>query len=124
MAMRESGGGISEPQGPPYPIGSAQARWEAVGQIYGRVDGKEPPAHNIVSEALWAYYTRVDRQTLNMWACQVLCMIAEYHMAFVTRGSPITSPLVLTIAPVLLMFESGIIGPRLCEWPYGATAWI
>ena len=27
------------------------------------------------------------------WACQVLCMISEYHMACVTRGSPITSPI-------------------------------
>ena len=50
--------------------------------------------HNIASEALWAYYTRVDPQTLNTWACQVLCVIQEYHMACMTRGSPITSPLV------------------------------
>ena len=28
-----------------------------------------------------------------MWACQVLCMISEYHMACVTRGSPVTSPI-------------------------------
>ena len=69
-------------------------RQEAVSQIYGQVDGKEPPAHNIISEALRAYYTRVDRQTLNTWACQVLCMIVEYHMACMTRGSPVTSPLV------------------------------
>ena len=94
MAMRESGGRISEPQGPPYLIGMAQVRQEAVGQIYGQVDGKEPPAHNIASEALWAYYTRVNPQTLNMWACQVLCMIVEYHMTCMTRGSPVTSPLV------------------------------
>ena len=94
MAMQESRGRISEPQGPPYPIGLAHARWEAVGQIYDRVDGKEPPAHNIASEALQAYYMRVDPQTLNTLACQVLCMIAEYHMACMTRGSPVTSPLV------------------------------
>ena len=35
LAMRESGGRISEPQGPPFPIASAQVRWEAVSQIYG-----------------------------------------------------------------------------------------
>ena len=35
MAMRESRSGISEPHGPPFPIMSAQVRWEAVGQIYG-----------------------------------------------------------------------------------------
>ena len=35
MTMRESGGGTSEPPGPPYPIGMAQVRQEAIGQIYG-----------------------------------------------------------------------------------------
>ena len=94
MTMHGAGGGISEPQGPPYPIGTAEARQEAVGQIYDRVDGKDPPPHNIASVALRAYYTRVDPQTLNTWACQILCMIAEYHMACVTRGAPVTSPIV------------------------------
>ena len=80
MTMRGAEGGISEPQGPPYPIGMAQTRQEAIGQI-------------IASEALWAYYTRVNSQTLNTWACQILCMISEYHMACVTRGLPVTSPI-------------------------------
>ena len=86
-------GGMSEPQGPPYPIGTAQARWEAIGQIYNRVDGKDPPPHNIAFEALQAYYSRVDPRTLKTWACQILCMIPEYHMACMTRGSPVTSPI-------------------------------
>ena len=67
MTMCGAGGGISEPQGPPYPIRMVQARWEAVGQIYDRVDGKDLPPHNITSEALQAYYTRVHPQTLNTW---------------------------------------------------------
>ena len=53
-----------------------------------------PPPHNITSEALWAYYMRVDPQTLNTWACQILCMISEYHMACMTRGPPVTSLIV------------------------------
>ena len=92
--MRRAGDGISEPQGPPYPIGMAEARREAIGQIYDRINGKDPPQHNIASEALRAYYTRVDPQTLNTWPCQILCMIAEYHMACMTRGSLVTSPIV------------------------------
>ena len=92
--MRESQGRISEPPGSPYPIRPVEARWEAVGQIYDQVDGKEPPSHNIASKALRAYYTRVDPQTLNTWACQILYMIAEYHMACMTRGFPVTSPIV------------------------------
>ena len=81
-------GGTSEPQGPPYPIGTAQARREAIGQIYNHVDGKDLPPCNIASEALWAYYSGVDPWTLKTWACQILCMISEYHMACVTRGFP------------------------------------
>ena len=86
-------GGTSEPQGPPYLIGTAQARREAIVQIYSCMDGKDPPPRNIASEALRAYYSRVDPQTLKMWACQILCMISEYHMACVTRGCPVTSPI-------------------------------
>ena len=94
MTMRGAEGRFSEPPGPPDSIGMAEARREAVGQIYDRVDGKDPPPHNIASEALRAYYTRVDPQTLNTWACQILCMIAEYHMACVARGSLVSSPIV------------------------------
>ena len=71
----------------------AQARWEAIGQIYDWVDGKDLPSRNIASEALRAYYTRVNPQTLNTWACQILCMISEYHMACMTRGPLVTSPI-------------------------------
>ena len=66
---------------------------KVIGQIYDRVDGKDLPSRNIASEALWAYYSGVDPQTLKTWACQILCMISEYHMACMTRGSPVTSPI-------------------------------
>ena len=86
-------GGMSEPQGPPYPIGTAQARWEAISQIYNCMDGKDPPPSNIASEAIWTYYPGAEPRTVKTWACQVLCMISEYHMACVTRGSLVTSPI-------------------------------
>ena len=88
-----AGGEAGKPQGPPYPIGTAQARREAIGQIYNHVAGKEPPPCNVTSEAIWAYYLEIEAQTLKTWACQVLCMISEYHMACMTRGSPVTSPI-------------------------------
>ena len=31
------------------------------------------------------------------WACRVLCMISKYHMACVTRGLPVTSPILPSI---------------------------
>ena len=88
-----AGGEASKPQSPPYPIGTVQARQEAIGQIYDHVDGKDPPPCNVTSEAIKAYYSGVEARTVKMWACQVLCMISEYHMASVTRGSPVTSPI-------------------------------
>ena len=42
MVMRKAEGRISEPPGPPYPIGMAEVRREAVGQIYDRVEGSVP----------------------------------------------------------------------------------
>ena len=91
--LRGAEGGTSEPQGPPYPIGTAQARQEAISQIYNHVDGKDLPPSNIASKAIWAYYPRAEPRTVKTWACQVLCMISEYHMACMTRGSPVTSPI-------------------------------
>ena len=93
MYMREAQGMISEPPAPLYLVGMAEARKEAISHIYDRVAGKEPPTHNVASRALRTYYTRVDPQTLSTWACQILCMIVEYHMACVTRGSAVTSPI-------------------------------
>ena len=140
MYMRETQGRISEPPAPPYPVGTAEVRREAIGHVYDRVAGKEPPSHNIASRALQAYYTRVDPQTISTWACQMLCMIAEYHMACMTRGSAVTSPILprelVERLPPLADYAppktsqapptsgSGIIGPELCEWPYCAIGWI
>ena len=93
LSLQEAESRISEPQGPPFPVASAQARREAMGQIYGQVDGKELPEHNVLLRALQVYYSQADLSTLQTWACQALCMIAEYHLACVTRGSPVRSPI-------------------------------
>ena len=37
--------------------------------------------------------SQIEPQTVKTWACQVLCMISKYHMACMTRGSPVTSPI-------------------------------
>ena len=67
-----AGGEVGKSQSPPYPIGTAPARWEAIGQIYDHMAGKEPPPCNVASEAIWAYYPRIEARTLKTWACQVL----------------------------------------------------
>ena len=92
-SVQETGREAGKCRSPPYPIGTVLARQEAIGQIYKHVAGKEPNPCNVASEAIRAYYPGIEAQTLKMWACQVLCMISEYHMACVTRGSLVTSPI-------------------------------
>ena len=93
QSLRGTGRKAGERRSPPYPIDTTPARREAIGQIYDHVAGKDPPPCNIASEAIRAYYPGIKARTLKTWACQVLCMISEYHMACVTRGSPVTSPI-------------------------------
>ena len=64
------------------------------GRLLARFTNMWPvKTRNIASEAIQAYYPRIEARMLKTWACQVLCMISEYHIACVTRGSPVTSPI-------------------------------
>ena len=101
-----------ESQSPPYLIGPAPARLGAIGQIYEHVAGKDPPPGNITSEAIQAYYLGIEAQMVKMWACQVLCMIAKYHMACVTRGLPVTSPILPGIIEDKLSLLAGYALPE------------
>ena len=107
-AAQEEGGS----QGPPYPIGPVPARWGAIGQIYRAMTDKTLPPANIASEALQAYYPGVEAPTINTWACHVLCMIAEYHMACVTRGALVTSPILPGIIEDKLPLLGGYSPPE------------
>ena len=93
MAVQEHEREASKRRSPPYPIGPSPARLEAVGQIYGYVASRDLPPSNIALEPIRAYYPGVKARTVKTWAYWVLCMISEYHMACVTRGSPVTSPI-------------------------------
>ena len=71
--------------GCPFPLGSEEARKEVMGAIY------ELPQKNIVSRAISAYYPDFTPAAVKTVAGQVLCMIAEYHLACATRVSTTTS---------------------------------
>ena len=64
-----------------------------MGAIYEHTAGQEPPQKNIASRAISAYYPDFTPTALKTVAGQVLCMIAEYHLACATRGSTTTSPI-------------------------------
>ena len=100
---REAGPGVSkrkktdtEQQAPghPFPLRSEEARKEVMGAIYEHAVGQEPPQKNIALRAISAYYPDLTPAAVKAVAGQVLCMIAEYHLACATRGSTTTSPIV------------------------------
>ena len=51
-SVQETGREVGKRRSPPYPIGTMPARWEAIGQIYEHVAGKDLPPCNITSEAI------------------------------------------------------------------------
>ena len=75
------------------PLVSEEARKEVMGAIYEHVAGREPPQKNIASRAISAYYPDFTPATVKAVAGQVLCMIAEYHLACASMGSMTTSPI-------------------------------
>ena len=79
--------------GHPFPLGSEEARKEAMGAIYEHVVGQELPQKNITSRAISTYYPNFTPAAVQTVAGQVLCMIAEYHLTCATRGSMTTSPI-------------------------------
>ena len=85
----------AEQQAPgcPFPLASEEARKEAMGIIYEHAVGLEPSQKNIALRAISAYYPDFTPATVKGVASQVLCMIAEYHLACATRGSMTASPI-------------------------------
>ena len=79
--------------GHPFSLGSGSEREEVMSGIYEHVVDQEPPQKNITLLAIRAYYPSFTPAAVRTVASQVLCMIAEYHLACITRGSMTTSPI-------------------------------
>ena len=79
--------------GHPFPLASEVARKEVMGIIHEHAVGLEPSQKNIASRAISAYYPDFTPAAVKGVASQVLCMIAEYHLACATRGSMTMSPI-------------------------------
>ena len=84
----------TDPQAPgcAFPLGSGMDREEVMGAIYEHVAGQEPPQKNITSRAISAYYPNFSPTAVRTVVSQVLCMIAEYHLACTVQGLMTTSP--------------------------------
>ena len=79
--------------GHPFSLISEEARKEVMGVIYEHTVGWEPSQKNIALRAISAYYPDFTPATVKAVVSQVLCMIAEYHLACATMGSMTMSPI-------------------------------
>ena len=73
--------------GPRWPGGRLSAKFTIMWLVKSHLPAMLP------QRLFGPIYPGIEAQTLKTWACQVLCMISEYHMACVTRGSSVTSPI-------------------------------
>ena len=85
----------TDPQAPghPFSLGSGVDRKEAMSAIYEHMADQEPSQKNIASLAIGTYYPNFTPAAVRTVVSQVLCMIAEYHLACTARGSMTTSPI-------------------------------
>ena len=79
--------------GRPFPLISEEARKEVMGAIHEHVLGQEPSQRNIALRVISTYYPDFTPAAVKAVASQVLCMIAEYHLACATMGFTTTSPI-------------------------------
>ena len=109
--------------GRPFPLRPEEAQKDVMGAIYGHVVGQEPPQRNIASRAISAYYPNFTPAAVKTVVGQVLCMIAEYHLACATRGSTTNSPIlpeaVEQYLPLLVDYArlggTGLTDARVCD---------
>ena len=67
--------------GCPFLLGTKEARKEAMGAVYEHTAGLEPPQNNITLAAISAHHPNLTPAAAKAVVSQVLCMIAEYHLA-------------------------------------------
>ena len=109
--------------GRPFPLGPESDRKEAMDAISKHVASQEPPQRNLASWAISTYYPNFTPPAAKTVASQVLCMIAEYHLACATKGSMTTSPIlpkaVEQYLPPLVDYahpaSMGITDVRVCD---------
>ena len=109
--------------GRPLPLGPESDRKEAMDAIYEHVVSQEPPQRNLASQAISAYYPYFTPPAARTVVSQVLCMIAEYHLACATKGSMTTSPIlpeaIEQYLPLLVDYarpaDTGITDVRVCD---------
>ena len=109
--------------GCPFSLGSESDQKESMGAIYEHMASQELPQRNLASWVISVYYPEFTLLAVKMVERQVLCMIAEYHLACATKGSMTTSPILPeAVKPYLHLLVDyarpagiGITDVRVCD---------
>ena len=86
----------------PFPLQDEKGRCNSTQEIYRHLGQQLPAHHNVATMGITYLHLEVLPQDVRSLGNQVLCMIAEYHLAGHTQGSSSLSPVLLEAATELL----------------------
>ena len=86
----------------PFQLQDSEGRHEAVQQLYRHSGELTPACHNVAVQGIAHHYPDMEPGKAKSLNNQVLCMILEYHLTCLSRGSSCISPVLPEAAKDLL----------------------
>ena len=86
----------------PFPLQDSKGRREAVQQLYRHAGELTPARHDVAAQGMACHYPDMEPGKAKSLNNQVLCMISEYHLTCLSRGSSCSSPVLPEAAKDLL----------------------
>ena len=86
----------------PFPLQDSEGRREAVQQLYQHAGELTLAHHNVAAQGMAHHYPDMEPGKAKSLNNQVLCMISEYHLTCLSRGSSWICPVLLEAAKDLL----------------------
>ena len=86
----------------PFPLQDNEGRHEVVQQLYWHAGELTLACHDVAAQGMACHYPDMEPGKAKSLNNQVLCMILEYHLTCLSRGSSCISPVLLEAAKDLL----------------------
>ena len=86
----------------PFPLQDSEGRCEVVQQLYWHAGEPTPAHHDVSAQGMARHYPDMEPGKAKSLNNQVLCIISEYHLTCLSRGSSCISPLLPKAAKDLL----------------------
>ena len=76
----------------PFPLQDSKGRREAVQQLYHYAGELTLARHNVAAQGMACHHPGMESGKAKSLNNQVLCMISEYHLTYLSQGSSCISP--------------------------------